>query len=172
MRIWTHTDLDLKDSHPKLSHNTPALAWWRTIIPSLVAKGSGLQKVIVLRIGTHTVTLTLKIGTQTFCMTILVMVMHRHTKFHKERLSGSEGIVRTNIPRGFEPSLCPWPWGQQSKKCHTTLRLVMMHHYIPKLIAKGLKVQKMRYRRIVFLEDFSWNLDLEDWNPTFSQVGR
>ena len=33
------------------------------------------------------------------------MMIYHHTKFHYERLSGSEDTVRTNIPGGFEPSL-------------------------------------------------------------------
>ena len=51
-----------------------------------------------------TVTLTLKEGTQTFHMTLQV-TMIQHTKFNCERLSDSEDIVQTNVPRGFERSL-------------------------------------------------------------------
>ena len=58
--------------------------------------------------------LDLEDGNPTFHMTFQVMLMHHHTKFHEERLSGSEDI-RRNIPQGFEPSLWPWPWRQQSK---------------------------------------------------------
>ena len=36
-------------------------------------------------------------------MTLKVMMIHKHTKFHYKRLSGSENIIGTNIPRGFEP---------------------------------------------------------------------
>ena len=41
-------------------------------------------------------------------MTLWVTMMHHHTKFHEERF-GSED-VRINNPRGFGPSLRPWPW--------------------------------------------------------------
>ena len=73
------------------------------------------RNIYFFRIWPRTVTLTLKRGSQPFRMTLRVMIIHNHTKFHEERLSSWEDIVRTNIPLGYGPSLWPWPWRQQSK---------------------------------------------------------
>ena len=40
-------------------------------------------------------TLTLKTAKQFFCMTLHLMIIHHHTKFSYERLSGSGDIVQT-----------------------------------------------------------------------------
>ena len=56
---------------------------------------------IVFTFSLH-IDLDLETGTKPFHMTLRVKMRHHHTKFHEERLNGSEDI-RTNIPRGFEP---------------------------------------------------------------------
>ena len=75
-------------------------------------------------------------------MTLRVMMMHNHTKFHEERLSSGEDIVRTNILWGFGPSLRPWPWRQPSKNVklsHSTLVCDNAHLYQTKFGCKRFK---------------------------------
>ena len=90
----------IEDRNLKLPQNTLAVddTW-------LVTKGSKLQEIWKLswKILAYIVTLTLKIGTQPVYMSLHVRMMHQHTKFHSERFSGSEDIVRTNIRQGLEP---------------------------------------------------------------------
>ena len=51
----------------------------------------------------HTVTLTVKTGTQTFCMQLQVMMMHQHTMFYQEMLSGSESEADKLYPEDLNP---------------------------------------------------------------------
>ena len=55
------------------------------------------------------VALTLNIAKWYFWMILWLMMMHHHTKFDR-----SEKIVRVNIHWSSKPSVCPWPWIQQS----------------------------------------------------------
>ena len=111
-----------------------------------------------LRIWTYSVTLTLKIRTQTFQMTIPVMMMHQHIKFHSERLSGT--WFRIYCPDKFSHRI--WTLtvtltlSTAVPNCHKTPRLMMMHHYIiiiPSLVAKSLEVQGI-WKKVIF-EDLS-----------------
>ena len=73
-------------------------------------------------------------------------------------------VRKINIPWRFQPSLWPWPWGQQSN-CHKTLCLVIMHHYT-----------MFGCKRFKYSGDMEWSyffqnvsphcdLDLENRNP-------
>ena len=83
-----HCDLDHEDSNQTLLQNIPAVdaapqyRVWSQKVQQFRRYGTNSS---VLRISAHTVTLTLRIGTQTFCMTLQIMMIPQHTKFHKER---------------------------------------------------------------------------------------
>ena len=68
----------------------------------------------ILIIWVLAMTLTLKVKSQFFHMTLLLMIIHYHTKFGSKMFCSSEDTVLTNIHWHFEPSLLPWPWIQQS----------------------------------------------------------
>ena len=151
LRIWTlNLKLDLEHSNP--IHITGS--WSCTTIPSLHAKGSEVQVVMVLfRIWAHIVTLTLKIGTQTFYMTPKVMIMHQHNKFHLKRLSGSEDIVRTKSPRNWTLTETS-PLQIAIQNCQTTLQLMMMHRYA-KFGCKSFKNSGDTEEKQLILEDLT-----------------
>ena len=51
-------------------------------------------------------------------------MMHHHTKFHEERLSGSEDVIRTNINCGLNPHLRHNDLeDSKPKNCHRALKL-------------------------------------------------
>ena len=84
-------------------------------------------------------------------------------------LSGSEDIIRTNIPRELEPSLWPWPRGQQSKM-FTQYSDTCWYITKPNLLAKSLKVPEI-WEKVIF-----WGFALALWpwpwrsDPTFSHA--
>ena len=63
-----------------------------------------------------------------FQMTLLLMMLHHHTKFGNKMFCSSEDIIRTNIHWHFEPLLWPWPWMQLSNFFHNTLWLMKTDH--------------------------------------------
>ena len=108
-----------------------------------------------LRIWTYSVTLTLKIRTQTCQMTIPVMTMHQHTKFHSERLCGTWFRIycRDTFSQRIWTLTVTLTLSTAVPNCHKTPRLMMMHHYIiiiPNLVAKSLEVQGI-WKKQLFL---------------------
>ena len=142
--------LDHEDCNQKLPQHTLAVddAPLDRVWLLKPRKGSKVQeiRVIIEDLSSHR-DLGLEDRNSTFGMILRVMLMHHHTKFHEERLSGSEDI-RTNNPRGYEPSLWPWPWRQQPKMSHNT----PAHGDAPLSQVWLEKVKKLGYkRRCVFL---------------------
>ena len=82
-------------------------------------------------------------------------------------LSGSGDIIQTNIPWGFEPSLWPWPSGQQSKIVtqHSWWRV---HHYTTFVCERFTNSGDAEEKQNSFFLGPHCDLDLEDRNPTFS----
>ena len=73
------------DSNQRLPQNTRARDGVHTTIPCLLSKVQKFRRQSVqlfLRISACTVTLTLRIATKSFQMTLQVMMIHQHTKFH------------------------------------------------------------------------------------------
>ena len=153
-------DLVLEGSNPKMLTQHYGL-WWCASMRSWLQKVQKFRRYLeeshFCMIWALTVTLTRKIGNQPVHMTLWVM-MHRHTKFYYERFSGSKDIVRANIPWWSEPSLWPWPWGQQSKWSHNTPD----HNDAPQYQIWMQKVQKFRRygRKVGFSKGFEPTVNL------------
>ena len=143
-----HCDLDLEDSNQKLPQNTLAHSWWRTTpIPWHVwlqqFRRYGEKNILFRTSFNPSRGLPLKIGNPNIWHDTPGYDDTPTYQVHYKRLSGSDDVVRTNMPRGFEPSL--WPWGQQSKLV-TQYSGSWWCTTMPSLVAKGSELQVFFFR--------------------------